>query len=165
MRALTFEELQIVGGGGEEVVIEAPRYPDLWQWAEQRFMQGPVLQLFGAENAKRLIPGIGNLIAIGGVALWRWENVIDDLGTQIDNREDKARYDESKLVLKVIDGHRHMEVLGAQERNFWLDCDGDGRLDTQYKYDSSGKLLMDFTGDGQWLYVPERSDWRRGFGG
>ncbi len=165
MRALNVLEIEAVSGGALDTVdVVASRLRDGWL-----LLSGGGLEKFLRQlDAEDLLKRAGMV----GIAL----EALDFLGVdllelllekerQIDNREDKAQYDPTKLKREVVDGHVQYRVMdddGNPTNRYWLDCDGDGRLDTQYK-DENGKRYMDVTANGQWHEMPNRADWRSGW--
>ena len=167
MRMLNAAEYDSVSGGGD-LVYDARKREDENNKTKTESGALTTVSVIGSRfsfgaGAGRLIPYIGTAFTVGTAALWVWDNVIDALGHGIDEREKEAKYDESQLEEVVVEGHKQYQIKGSPSGNFWLDCDGDGQLDTQYKYDGT-RLMMDITGNGTWVYVPDRPDWRRGFG-
>ena len=163
MRELTVSEIAVVSGGELDVVdVIASRIKDGWQSLNGASLQKLISKFDALELMKRsgyrwMVIEIADFLGIDDV-LWQ-------LSREIDSREDKAQYDESKLKKEVVDGHVQYRVLdedGNPTNRYWLDCDGDGRLDTQYK-DENGKRYMDVTANGQWHEMPNRADWRSGW--
>jgi hypothetical protein len=89
------------------------------------------------------------------VAKWLFETRI-----LINDREEKANPDMSKLEKKIVDGHAH--YYDKETKTFWIDMDKDGKLDSQYK-EVDGRLYLNVTGGGAWYLVPDRADWRNGY--
>lgn len=161
MRMLTDIEVQYVSGGDMETVdVIASRIRDGWQTMGRDAFEA----LKDAEDNKfwQLISKRIEYVIIAAAAL---DGLIDFRHEEINDRENKAKYDESKLKLEWVDGHPQWRVVddeGNPTNRFWLDCDGDGRLDTQYKI-VDGKLYMDVNADDQWHQMPDRADWRLGY--
>jgi len=165
MRALNVLEIETVSGGAlQEVDVVASRLRDGWLLLSGSAVAKFLQQLDAEDLVKRA--GIVGLVLEGldllGIDVLE---VLFERERQINKREDEAQYDKSKLKEEVVDGHVQYRVLGDDGKptnRYWLDCDGDGRLDTQYN-DENGKRYMDVTAKGQWHEMPNRPDWRLGW--
>lgn len=147
MRALTSSEIEVVSGG--QVDVTAPRLPvdfkPLW-----KFLQRYTAPL---------------------TFLW---NTVDTRRKEISAREDWfALKENERTEPEIVDGYHvhHVvweikkdeqgNVIGKERTDrFYLDIDGNGKLDTQFRITSDGTVEIEFAPN-KWREQP-RSDWRNG---
>jgi hypothetical protein len=162
MRLLSRTELVAISGGMETVDVVASRIGQGWQRLGYLAFEELKERMDLKDLIKRAAPV---WVAIEVADFIGLDDLLFEKERQINEREDKAQYDPTKLKREVVDGHVQYRVMdddGNPTNRYWLDCDGDGRLDTQYK-DEDGKRYMDVTANGQWHEMPNRADWRSGW--
>jgi len=167
MRILNIDEVNVVSGGMD---VESPDFNSLSQ-LDGVTVNGKRISFGRLRIAARMARLATPLGMLGAVAGWAWDNHVNSLQNEIDEREKEAKFEPNELEEVVVEGHRQGNVMETVDGvtswtgRFWLDCDGDGKWDSQYFVDDNGVRWLDFTGKGQWVQVPDRSDWRRGFAG